>query len=147
MKAVVDTNVLVSALISRRAAPWEVLSAWLDGRFELVTSDALLRELDDVIGRGKIRRRPGFSNDEAALLIIRLRARATMVEPKRSIRHIERDADDDRVLEAAIAGEADVIVSGDVHLLELGEFEGIPIMTAARFVNELATANPLAPRL
>ncbi len=64
------------------------------------------------------------------------------MEPPVHLRIIAADPDDDRVLEAAVAGEADFIVSGDRHLLDLGRYEGIEIVTPARFLAELSMRPP-----
>jgi putative PIN family toxin of toxin-antitoxin system len=134
VRAVLDTNVLVSAFISKEPSPPAVLGRLLrEGRFELVTSQALLAELEGVLTRPKLEQRlratGAFPPDVAGLSEL-----ADVVQSARPIVGVLRDADDHAVLEAAVAASVDYIVSGDAELLELGEFEGIRVLTPARFL-------------
>ena len=138
MKAVVDTNVIVSAGLRSGTPPDAVVRAWIDGRFEAITSEQLLRELEAVVERPWLARRLAWAQGDRSSFIAGLRRRATIVEPTVSLSVVTRDPSDNRVLEAALAGEADYIVTGDQHLLELGGFEGVEIVTPARFVAVLA---------
>ncbi len=138
MRAVLDTNVLVSAVLSRAGAPGAILRAWRDDRFQLVTSAPLLDELRDVLARPRIVERQGWSPEERLLFIAAFDESAILVAPDTELRIVDEDPDDDRVLEAAVTGEVDYIVSGDHHLLDLGEHAGIPIVTPARFIAALA---------
>lgn len=90
--------------------------------FRLVTSPNLLDELE-------------VSPKDADLIRARLESTALVVKPDMTLAIIEDDPDDDRVLECAITGKADYIVSGDRHLLKLGSYEGIPIMTVRQFMD------------
>lgn len=138
MRAVLDTNVLVSAVLSRAGAPGAILRAWREDRFQLITSAPLLDELRDVLARPRIVERHGWSPEERLLFIAAFDESAIVVTPDAELRVVDEDPDDDRVLEAAITGGVDYIVSGDHHLLDLGEHAGIPIVTPARFVAALA---------
>jgi putative PIN family toxin of toxin-antitoxin system len=138
MRAVVDTNVIVSAALSRGSAPDQILKSSERHEFEIATSPALLRELETVIARPKIADRLGWSADERRGFVAGIRGRSIVVSPKRSLDIIATDPDDDRVLEAAVEAGADYIVSGDRDLLEVGEYEGIRIVTPARFAALLA---------
>jgi putative PIN family toxin of toxin-antitoxin system len=134
MLVVVDTNVIVSGLISPRGAPGEVLRLWHEGRFTWVTSRALLNELARALRYPKVSRRLPDAIARAAELTSHVEATGHVVEPTRPLDVIESDPADNRVLEAAVEGEADCVVTGDNDLLKLGEFEGISIITPARFV-------------
>jgi putative PIN family toxin of toxin-antitoxin system len=129
LKVVADTNVLVSALIFPGGAPETVYRLALEGRIELITSRPLLVELGRVLtakfGWDAVRA------EEAVAELIRI---AHLVEPQQPIAEIESDPTDNRVLEAASAGDADAIVSGDRHLLALGSWRGIAIETPASFL-------------
>ena len=138
MKAVIDTNVIVSAGLRSGTPPDVVVRAWIDGRFEAITSEQLLRELEAVVERPWLARRLAWAQSDRLSFIAGLRRRANMVTPSASLSIVTRDPSDNRVLEAALAGEADYIVTGDRHLLELGDFEGVEIVTPARFVAVLA---------
>ena len=138
MKAVVDTNVIVSAGLRSGTPPDAVVRAWIEARFEAITSEQLLRELETVLKRPRLARRLAWSQSDTVSFIAGLRRRATIVEPTVSLSVVTQDPSDNRVLEAALAGEAEYIVTGDQHLLELGDFEGVEIVTPARFVAVLA---------
>lgn len=138
MRAVLDTNVLVSAVLSPSGAPAAVWRAFRDDRFQLLTSDPLLDELRLVLARPRIARRSGWSTNEQRLFVALVEESATLVTPIETLHVIRANPADDRVLEAAVAGEADYIVSGDRHLLDLGAYEDIPMITPSRFVAVLA---------
>lgn len=74
---------------------------------------------------------------DADLIRARLERVAELVSPAHVLSVITEDPDDDRVLECAIAGRADIIISGDRHVLKLGEYEGIAIMTARQFMDRI----------
>src|SRR3990172_9319964 len=131
MRAVLDTNVIVSAVLSPGSPPDSILRASRRGALDLVTSAPLLRELDDVLGRPRITERLGWTPEERASFIAALADFAVIVAPKKKLQVIKADPADNRVLEAAIAGSVDYVVSGDRDLLELGTYERIPIVTPA----------------
>jgi putative PIN family toxin of toxin-antitoxin system len=127
-RAVLDTNILVSGL-GWGGHPAAILDAVSDGRVVLITSAPLLDELRRVLAYPKLAK---VVSDAARLADI-IAASSVVVEPDRVLAIIN-DESDNRVLEAAAAASADYIVSGDADLLDLGFFEGIPIVTAAQFV-------------
>lgn len=131
-KVVLDTNVLISALVFG-GKPRRVFQAATAGVIQLVISEILLEELTGVLEGAKFR----YPKELTRMILDELTAVAELVTPTLSIRRITSDPDDNRVLECALAGRADLIVSGDPHLLDLVEFEGIPIWTPAKFVKEL----------
>lgn len=129
MRLVLDTNVLVSRLLAPRSVPGQVVRHAVDhGR--ILVSDATLTELADVLSRAKfdaylsIADRQGF--------VERLGHIAERVSIRRPVA-VCRDADDDRILEVAVNGGADFIVSGDGDLLGIGVFEKIPILAPAGY--------------
>ena len=139
MRVVLDTNVLISAVLSQLGAPWECLAGWRARHYELVISLTLFTELARVSARPRIQARivdPDFRDN----LIADLETDATFVEPEQRLT-VVRDEADNRVLEAAVAGEVDYVVSGDADLLSLRVYEGIEIVTPARFAAILASAD------
>jgi putative PIN family toxin of toxin-antitoxin system len=138
MQVVLDVNVLVSAVISSRGAPAQILRLWEEERFDLVVSPQILDELERVIHYPRIQQRYNLQEAEVTRFLQFIRSGALVVEPKVEITAIERDPSDNRYLECAVEGRASYIVSGDQHLLDLKEFEGIVILPPAGFVAVLS---------
>ena len=142
MRVVLDTNVLVSALITKGTPPDRLYQAWLRNEIELVTSAAQIDELADVLSRSKLRRY--VDSDDAAELVSDIRLRAIVIRdmpvPRRS-----PDPKDDVILAAAVAGEAELVVSGDKPgILALREVQGIPIRSPREALQ--IALGPLAAR-
>ena len=130
MRVVIDTNLLVSALIAD-GAPSRLLDAARAGVFELCTSEVLLAELLDVLSRSHLASRMERAGLDAAFTVEDLRKMALVVAPQAVPQVVATDPDDDHVLAAALAAGADLIASGDrLDLLPMGSYESIPIVTA-----------------
>ncbi len=127
-----DTNVLVSALIFPGGTPELVYRLVLEERIELVTSRTLLAELGSVL-EAKF----GWEPARVERAVGQLARVGLVVEPTTNVSEIEADDPDNRVLEAATAGDAAAIVSGDRHLLALGEWREIPIKTPPDFLQSI----------
>lgn len=146
MRVVLDTNTLVSGVISPGGPPRRLLDGMRAQTFEFCSSATLLAELLDVLSRDKFARRLSAANASAQGVVAELRRLASMVAPLTVPRVVEHDADDDHVLACALAGQVDLIVSGDRHLLSLGgHYQGIPIVTAAQAVQRIGINSSLAP--
>lgn len=130
MKAVIDTNVLLSALLWH-GPPNALLRHVRAGTVSLVSSPALLAELADVIGRAKFDAVLVRTQTSPERVLADVRELAELIEPPPLPRPVCRDPDDDQVLALALAAHAELIVSGDDDLLSLGSFEGIAIVTPA----------------
>lgn len=129
-RVVLDTNVLVSALVFG-GTPRKVLRLAVSGAMKLIISEILLEELKGVLEGPKFRYLPNVTQ----LILNELLLIAEIVVPSLKIDHITSDPDDNRILECAVEGDADMIVSGDSDLLDLKEFRGIPILTPAEFLS------------
>jgi len=127
-RVILDTNVIVSGL-GWPGPPATILDAVLDGQFVLVTSPPLLAELRRVLAYPKLAK----VIDGAAQLADLVEASSVVVMPTRVLA-VVNDESDNRVVEAAVEGATDYIVSGDVDLLDLGSFDGIPVMRPVEFV-------------
>jgi uncharacterized protein len=127
-RVVVDTNVLVSA-IQFGGKPKQLLDLAVDGHIALAISEPILEETLRVL-RDKFHRTP----DEVEESDKQLRVVARIVTPTETIKAVAADPSDDRILECAVAADAEVIVSGDRHLLALGSFKGIPIQRVKEFL-------------
>lgn len=130
MRAVLDPNVIISAVLSRSGTPANLMRTWLDGGYELVVSPALLDELERVLDYPKIARR--VNPTEAQELLQMLRLQAELVDdPNHPPVVRSPDPDDDYLIALAEAAAA-VIVSGDTDLRNLAD--QIPVYTPATFL-------------
>ena len=136
MRAVIDTNVVVSGLIRPRGVPGTVLRALRDRRFVAVVSLPILEELASILSRSWLRSKYGVSEHDVRDLLRLLALRSELVEPTSAIREC-RDPRDDMFLEAAVDGGADRVVTGDEDLLDVGSIASVCIVTPADFVKEL----------
>lgn len=130
-RVVLDTNVYISALLFG-GFPGSVLDLAILGAFTLILSPALLDELDE-----KLRAKFEMTMEDTAFLRARLETVGEIVEPGEVLKVIVDDPDDNRVLECAVKGKADLIVSGDRHLLKLGMYRGIKIVTVRQFMESV----------
>ena len=133
MRLVLDTNVFVSAVLKSNSLPFRAVR-WVDQHGGLLKSVETERQLMDVLARPHIAAVtiPGFRADLLAMI-----ARAELVTITEQIVAC-RDPTDDKFLELAVNGRADLIVTGDADLLALNPFRDIPIMTPAAFVQNAA---------
>lgn len=132
MKIVLDTNILVSALLTKGTPPDQLYQAWRAGKFELVTSHDQLDEFRRVLGYERLQ--PYIKKDEAAALLANIDALASIVDQPAEV-DLSPDPDDNRIIGAAISGGASYIVTGDKgDLLALGTAGEIPIITARQAV-------------
>jgi putative PIN family toxin of toxin-antitoxin system len=133
MRAVLDVNILIAALLSPAGAPAELVGRWLAGEFELVTSEALLAELQQALAYPRLRRH--VTTDETAAFVGMLRHGAVDAPDPPNPPRRSADPGDDYLLALAEAERA-VLVSGDQHLLDLAD--RYPIETARAFLARLA---------
>lgn len=134
MLVVLDTNVLVSALLSPTSAAARLVSLWQEGRFTLLSTPAQLDELSRVTRYPKIRQRLNLAL--AGRLINEIRHLATLVMPPLPDVLVSRDPSDNYLLAMAKAGAADYLVTGDKRdLLSLNTHEGTKIVTVRHFLN------------
>ena len=132
IRAVFDTNVLVSHLLTHRPPVATLIDRHLAPEdFVLVTAPELLEELERVLRHPKLQRY--YTDSERVRFVALLVTLSEVVELPESIPRICRDPDDDRVIACAVAGKADVIVSGDSDLLALERVGGISIQSATQF--------------
>ncbi len=132
IKAVLDTNILISATIAR-GNEFEILGRARDGEYGLILSPDILEEFEKVVSRARF----GLTKDIIKKIINSIIVIAEIAEPKEKLKVITDDPEDNKFLECALAGPADYIVSGDGHLLNLREFKGIKIVKSKRFLEIL----------
>jgi len=135
MNIVLDTNTVISGIFWR-GAPRQVLDLALSGTFTLFTSPDLLAELADVLGRKKFSARLEQANTSVDELVFGYAALVKTVRPNKIEAVITADPDDDKVLACAKTAKAEIIASGDSHLLDLNEYEGIKIMKVNQLLEQ-----------
>jgi len=131
-RAVLDTNVLVSAVISDGKSR-ELLTRGISNQFSIVISDLIIKELVSVLKRPKFK----TSEYEINRIVRALITSAEIVIVKSKFEAVKQDPKDNIIVETAYDGNADIIVSGDRHLLELKTFKGIKIMTIEKMLESL----------
>jgi len=129
-RIVVDTNALISRLLLPTSVPGQAVRKAVE-EAQLLVSEATLEELADVLSRAKFD--PYITIEERQEFLRRLGRIAEMVPIVHVIRAC-RDPEDDKFLELAVNGAADLIVTGDDDLLVLHPFRGIPILTPASYL-------------
>lgn len=130
MRVVLDTNVVASALLWG-GTPERLIEVAGEGALELITSEALLAELAGILGRPKFVEKLRQKNLAAADIVAHYRVLAETMEAAPIEETALRDPDDAAVLACLLAARVDAIVSGDDDLHALGNYQGIPIITAA----------------
>jgi len=136
MRVVVDTGILVSGLIRPNETIGDVLHALRDGRFIPIYSTPMMVEVTEVLSRPRIQTKYHIQPDDITALINLIRLRGELVIPKRAVTAC-RDPKDNKFLEAALAGKANAIVTGDDDLLVLHPFEGVNILHPAELLATL----------
>jgi uncharacterized protein len=136
LRAVLDPNILIAALLSPGGGPAQVVARWLAGDFELVISPSLLAELDRALAYPKLRSR--IEREEAAEFIELLKGAALVAPDPPDAAPRSADPDDD-YLPALAESENSVLLTGDRHLLALAD--ELPIRTARAFLELLEQAD------
>ena len=129
IKAILDTNVVISAIIFG-GKPRRVLNLAIEGKISLFFSEPMFEEIRKILGGRKFR----FTASQLLAVERELEAISGTVYPDKSIKIVKDDPDDDVFIECALAADADYIVSGDKHLLDLKRYGNIKIVNAAEFI-------------
>ena len=128
MRVVADTNVIVSAFVFG-GLPRRVLELAAMGHFELCLSEAIQAEVERVLEN-----KFGWDRSTIQSSVLRLQGWSLLFAPQTPLDLVKDDPDDNRILECALAAEAQAIVSGDRHLLKLGAFRSILIQNPRQFL-------------
>ena len=137
MKAVLDTNVVVSGIIKEEGPAGQILRLLIqDRKFISITSLDILAEIREVLPRPKIRKYHGWTNEQLDAFVTFLYAQSVVTEGKLAVK-IARDPQDDKFLACATEGTADYLVSGDEDLLQIKVYEGTQIVSPADFLDIL----------
>jgi uncharacterized protein len=139
-RIVLDTNLLVSGFISHTGPPHALIQRWYDRAFVIVVSPQLQSEYEEVLSRPRLITHHGLSQEQVEAFLIALSRDGVMVEPSSVVPIEVRDKKDERVLAAAIGGNADYLVTGDQDLLTLAgdpRLGDLKIVTARSFLDLL----------
>lgn len=135
-KVVLDTNIIVSALLSREGTPAQIILAAGEKKILNHLSPDIIAEIEEVLSRPKIRNR-STENERREFMGV-LGSISTNVTPSKKINLMQNDPADNKILECAIEAKAEYIITGDNHLLTLKEYKGIRIITANEFLKKIA---------
>lgn len=145
MRIVLDTNVLISALVSAQSAPAHILARCQAGELELLLSPAGIAELRRVLAYPRIRRRLHYRDDQLEGFVAFLEQTATVLVPSLQVRVVLDDADDDHLIALALAGQAPYLITGDDHLLRIGYYQGVSILKPTAFLRVWQTLKQEPP--
>lgn len=138
IRAVVNTDVLISGLLSGNGRAGEIVDHWLAGEFTLLTSDQILSECERILAHPTLQRDLRLDTVPKEDLVALLRDRSERTEVPRSILPVMiPNPFDEVVLASAIAGHADYLVTEEENLLALREYEGVVIVSPEQFVQSL----------
>lgn len=140
LRVVLDTNIIVSSVLSKAGIPARVMDSWREMGFVLVISPAIVAEVRATLNYPRIRNKYAITDEEIDGLTELFELHALWVEGEVDVSgSLLADDKDQMFLAAAVEGKVDLIVSGDHHLLELGNYAGIPVITVRQFLERLAT--------
>ena len=138
LRVVLDMNVFVSSLLSTEGTPAQLLNAWREGRYMLVTSPAIIAAVVEVLESPRISKKYLIRHQDVENLVDVLKTDAVLVPGEAGVKgSVPRDPRDEMFLACAIDANADCIVSGDRHLLDLETYRGILILTVNEFAEKL----------
>jgi putative PIN family toxin of toxin-antitoxin system len=137
-RAVLDANVIISALIQPKGASGRIVASLLkESSCELIVSPAILAEVRRSLSYPKVRRYIKVSDNDLDLWVASLELIAQPVEGNLRLNAVAEDPDDNKYIEAAVEGLAQFIVTGDRHLLSLTYYQDIRIVTPRVFLDLL----------
>jgi putative PIN family toxin of toxin-antitoxin system len=135
LKVVLDTNVLISAILFG-GKPRQILEKAIRGEIRLCLSEPILEELKGVLQRSKF----DYSQEMIQFILMELRGIADFVNPSETINVVLEDPEDNRILECAVEAKANYIITGDFHLLKLRWYRNIEIVNSVAFLEKLSSA-------
>ncbi len=138
LRVVIDTNILVSALLSKKGSPALVLNAWRERKFLVITSDNAITEVERVLQELASTGKYIISKEDIESILNLLHKDAILVPGQiDTMGAIPQDPDDEKYLSITLEAEAKEIISGDSHLLDLVSYQNIKIQSASEFLASL----------
>ena len=132
LRVVLDTNVLISAILFG-GKPRRILEKAIRGEIRLCLSEPMLEELKGVLQRSKF----DYSPEMMQIILTELMSISDFVNPSETINIVAEDPEDNRILECAVAANADYVITGDSHLLKLNKYLNIDVLNVAVFLEKL----------
>ena len=136
-RIVIDTNILVSAILTPKGNPAKILKLVLEGKLNLIISPAILEETQQVLRYPRLVKlmiKNKITKKEVYDFLGKMSKVAVITPDKLEIDAIPDDPSDNEILSCGLEGEADYIISGDHHLTDLKIFQGIKIVNPATFL-------------
>jgi putative PIN family toxin of toxin-antitoxin system len=134
MKLVLDTNIFISSFFWG-GNPRKLITRIIDGKDTLFVSNEILHEVFGVMSHPKF----NVTRQQIVHFVDSIEEISCRVTSLGIIKGVCRDSDDDKILECAVLGDVDFIISGDDDLLSLKEFQGIPIMTVSEYIDKVVS--------
>ena len=136
LRVVLDTNQFVSSVIIKKGPPAQLLQAWKNHTYILITSRQIIEEIKKALHYPRIVKKYHLHEREIEALINLIEHEAIILPAPSKIHVIKEDPDDNKILACALEAKAQYIVSGDKHLLKLGRYKNISIVTAREFLKD-----------
>ena len=137
LRVVLDTNIIVSSLISKSGPPAQIIDAWRQLKFILITSPAILEEIRAILKHPRICKKYKIADEDIDTLINLLNQFAFIVPGEANVAGaVPADPADEKFLACALDGHANLLVSGDHHLLDLKFYQYFPLVTARQFLEQ-----------
>jgi len=137
LRAVLDTNVIISGAITDHGVPFQILQRWRGGQFAVITSSPILQEIERVLNYPKIKGKRHLTEGNIRNVMELLGKYGITTPANIRIKAVPEDPADDKFIVAAVEAEADYIVSGDRHLRAIGSYQGIRIVSPDEFLQML----------
>ncbi len=137
MKVTVDTNILLSGTFWMGTS-YRILELIKNKEIILVLSDEIIKEFNKILNYEKIKEKIEDKNLEVLITLKEIISVSEMVIPKRKIEVIKEDSSDNKILECAVEGKVNYLITNDNHLLKIKSFEGIKIIKPEDFLNDLS---------
>ena len=139
-KLVVDTNIVVSALLKPDSLPDLIINMVLNKSFILCLSEDIFNEYQEVLSRGKFKR---LNQAKTRRLLLKIRRDAKLVKPSVSVDIVKRDPEDNKFLECALEAQADYFITGNIKHFSFKKFRNIHIITPKEFLDIIAKIIPI----
>jgi hypothetical protein len=144
IRAVFYTNVFISALFNPKRPPAQLLELALQGKIKFIVSPPLIGEIERVLAYPKVKRllkKRKTNPAEIEKALAKVLKLAVLTPGELRLEAIADDPADDMILACALEGKADCIVSGDPHLLDLRDYQGVQIVSPAELLKMLGEAD------